>query len=626
MKTRLLPLDGLRGFAAISVVISHIGINLQPIVAVPLYNFFFRMISSGTTAVQLFFVLSGFLMAYLYPVVNSSFAFLGKRYLRIMPLYATVVLYIWRVQMRGYPAWKNFAVLIVLALLVNFLWKLIRRGKLIFIIFLLFQLVYLIVSLIWLPEMLDVAIRNLDNFQKNNLYMLSNLSMTMYLLKLKQLFVFNGVFWSLVPEMLFYIIYPFLVVPAVVWLNKQKPWLIFLVSAAVIKILFDLDAASRAFYSLQGIFICRASGFVIGIILGRVYLNQQKVWQRLEKFLSRPVVNLSVLVVFLTALGLEWPDRYYQIREYVAFHFLGLSVIFGLTLAAALAKNSLLGRLFSQKILVFLGMVSYSLYLIHLEVVKQINWLPFWYTLNDRLSIGWFNLIKILIVGGLCVGVSWLLYWLIERMYFISKKTALKPAVSPAVGNYFSKRILPAVIFAGLIIWIYSGDYSPSLILARHRLTGQSEKFEFTGKENNFGAVLLPLDFTIDPSIAGEETVKTQLVFNLYNNRNELIFSSRRSADQTEGQPMFPFGFPAQVDSRGKLYSAEIFLADARQGEEIHINKNFGMVTQYLTEKKSSVGYYLNLLYQRLMFVLSYHQVWLALALMILFLVIPLTV
>ena len=623
IRSRLLPLDGLRGFAALSVVISHLGINIESIVASPVANFFFRMISSGTTAVQLFFVLSGFLMAYLYPVVSSSFDFLSKRYLRIMPLYGTIVIFIWWNQFHSYDNfWKNSSALLILSLLVHVIWRclsFLKKGKLIFILFLLFQLVYFIFSLTLMPDLVSQSAVNLNNFQKDILYMLSNLSMTMYLQK--RLIVLSGVFWSLVPEMIFYLIYPFIVVPVVSRLNPQKPWLVLVVCLAVIKALFDLDAVSGSFYSVHGIFISRMSGFIIGLIIGRIYLNQGRLWHKLETFLSRPLINLTVLAIFLTALGLELPDRYYQIREYVAFHFLGLSLIFGLTVMAALAAKSWLGRLFSQRFLVFLGMISFSLYLIHPFVISQISEFAFWGKLSSQLTIGWFNLVKILIVGGLCVGVAGMLYWLIERLNFTSKQPKLNLVESVKPEHLWQKTILPTLVAAIAIIWIYSGDYSPSLIMARHSLTnlaGQADKFEFKAKEANLSVVLLSLDYVRDPEVKrNEDGENTQLVFTLLDHDNQILFVSTRSAQKVEGQPQFPFGFPSLADSKGKKYFVKISLINAGLSDEIHINKSLGMVTQYLTEKNLSPKYLTNLIYHRLIFVLSYPQAWLALALII---------
>ncbi|TCL74816.1 acyltransferase [Rhizobium sp. BK251] len=81
-------LDGLRGVAAIVVVVSHIGLVFPS-----LHQLTFADI--GSTAVALFFALSGFLMAYLYsghpPTRKDAADFLVSRLARIYPAYLLAI-------------------------------------------------------------------------------------------------------------------------------------------------------------------------------------------------------------------------------------------------------------------------------------------------------------------------------------------------------------------------------------------------------------------------------------------------------------------------------------------------------------------------------------------------------
>src|SRR5690242_1469391 len=84
--TRLHALDGLRGLAILMVFLSHINatfITRSGILNGSLFN-------SGIIGVSFLFILSGFLMAYLYPQPHSALAFLQKRYTRIFPLFLTL--------------------------------------------------------------------------------------------------------------------------------------------------------------------------------------------------------------------------------------------------------------------------------------------------------------------------------------------------------------------------------------------------------------------------------------------------------------------------------------------------------------------------------------------------------
>ncbi|CAN5170550.1 hypothetical protein BH11PAT1_BH11PAT1_5180 [soil metagenome] len=126
MKDRSAAQDGLRGFAALSVVLGHETIwNLagnSTIISTILIS-----ISAAHNAVQILFVLSGFLIAYLYPVVKSPFQFVKKRYARIFPIYTTIVIFLWILTF-GYFFWYiQLAILLILALAVNATWKILQK-------------------------------------------------------------------------------------------------------------------------------------------------------------------------------------------------------------------------------------------------------------------------------------------------------------------------------------------------------------------------------------------------------------------------------------------------------------------------------------------------------------------
>ena len=91
---RLHTLDGLRGIAIIMVFLSHSNatfINRSSLLGGYIFN-------SGVIGVTFLFILSGFLMAYLYPQPKNKLSFLQKRYTRIFPLFLTMctVLFILR--------------------------------------------------------------------------------------------------------------------------------------------------------------------------------------------------------------------------------------------------------------------------------------------------------------------------------------------------------------------------------------------------------------------------------------------------------------------------------------------------------------------------------------------------
>lgn len=89
LQKEILPLTSLRGLAAMAVIAMHFSSTLQPLAA----RDFPSLAPHGELAVDLFFILSGFIMAYTYRApfddANGWEAykqFLGKRAARILPL------------------------------------------------------------------------------------------------------------------------------------------------------------------------------------------------------------------------------------------------------------------------------------------------------------------------------------------------------------------------------------------------------------------------------------------------------------------------------------------------------------------------------------------------------------
>jgi peptidoglycan/LPS O-acetylase OafA/YrhL len=108
-KARIPELDGLRGLAILPVLMFHLGPNPTRI---PLFAAYITQ--SGWLGVDLFFVLSGYLITGLLldsagrPGYYSNF--ITRRMLRIFPLYYAVLLIGWTVDFSGTPIrWHDFA-------------------------------------------------------------------------------------------------------------------------------------------------------------------------------------------------------------------------------------------------------------------------------------------------------------------------------------------------------------------------------------------------------------------------------------------------------------------------------------------------------------------------------------
>ncbi|MEK9178868.1 MAG: acyltransferase family protein, partial [Patescibacteria group bacterium] len=220
---RLNALDGLRGVAILLVLFTHIDfyyiLSALPAVIRPLGDV---LIGSGRTGVSLFFLLSGFLMATYYPFIENKAAFLQKRYTRIFPLFISLV--ITRTILRAYPSIPlvmSIAALLVPAVIIHFLWVyVIRRinssklSRTIFYSFVTLQISIGLLYAFWIMRNPPIYFNQLlPTSARESIIALVNTTLTLPFGKyIPQL---DGVYWSLIAEVLFYILYPVLFVPIV---------------------------------------------------------------------------------------------------------------------------------------------------------------------------------------------------------------------------------------------------------------------------------------------------------------------------------------------------------------------------------------------------------------------------
>lgn len=145
-KLRFDVLDGLRGFAIILVFLNHIDSHFIA-EALPTFirPFIYFLFTSGNLGVTFFFILSGFLMGYLYTNPHPM-EFIERRYARIFPpfLVMAICMFIFRLS-PTVPLFFRISTMLGVAIIVRFVWiYFVERFKLgsVFIkLFLFFQLI-----------------------------------------------------------------------------------------------------------------------------------------------------------------------------------------------------------------------------------------------------------------------------------------------------------------------------------------------------------------------------------------------------------------------------------------------------------------------------------------------------
>lgn len=325
-------LTGLRGWAALWVLVFHAWTLAGPkLVLLPLGALVLDLtpfFSIGWAGVQVFFVLSGFLLAHPFARWQSG---RGPR--------PDVLPYLTRRLLRVFPAYYA-----QLALLLAIGW--------------------------WADGQTRVA---------------DGLDLLRYLM---MLFVpspigvepINGVWWTLPIEFSFYLILPVLAV----LLHPTRVWLLIIATLSSMMawrygtaiVMVDMPQAQRVTMSSQ--LPGAMDAFGIGMLAAMIHVHADRAptWLRPAK-LMRPVWPVFGLVLIIAAI--YWMHSGFRAYWTASPIFFLWTPVFNLAVAAlvlaAANGNPLTTRLFGNRGMVFVGTISYSVYLWHLPIIGALrNW------------------------------------------------------------------------------------------------------------------------------------------------------------------------------------------------------------------------------------------------------------
>ena len=414
MKARLTGLDGLRGFAALTVVLGHLNDNYKFLSRVnPLFQQIYNTFSSGGEGVQIFFVLSGFLISSIYSKVDNPLLFIQKRYTRIFPIFLVVVTYLWASIIFSKFPFIHFPLLLVIALLARFIWKYFKRKdnvikKRLLFTFLGLQAIMVFLALFTLGQLNKIP---------ETFYFLTYLSnSTLTFSFFKDVAKLETVFWSLFPEIVFYLLYPIFVIKIINFAKKNgKNWSVFIIFLSSL-FLIGLDLLLPSFY------LGHSTGFISGVTIGTLYSSGSAFLKRnVEIFKSRKL-NWFILFLFIFTLwgsvniinlnNFLFRNSGYFLTFYLCFS----SWVIAFLVLAILTPNTLLNKLFSNNFLVFLGTISYSMYLIHSEAIRRGH--NFFVYLSGYINFPNFEILSIFSSLIASIFVSFILFKLVESLYF----------------------------------------------------------------------------------------------------------------------------------------------------------------------------------------------------------------
>jgi peptidoglycan/LPS O-acetylase OafA/YrhL len=226
---------------------------------------------------------------------------------------------------------------------------------------------------------------------------LTNFIKTFFFFKTERVnyFGFNYVYWSLLYEMIFYLVFPLLL--------KYLKY-IFVATLVIYPVhifyqpLPEIDywylyLTEYLFYFLSGIYLYR---FVIS---GKLDFYKGSVW------LKKYVLLVLILLSFFSAELIGFSS--YKSISFLAATVMSLSWMIYLLLYGA--KNGYFTKLF-----MFLGKISYSLYLIHVPLLLFFYSLVFYFFSIDSYSSPWVYLFFALMT----IPLAYVFYYLFEKLSF----------------------------------------------------------------------------------------------------------------------------------------------------------------------------------------------------------------
>ncbi len=307
-KTYLVECEAIRGLAILLVLLFHCSLRIERVSPIT-PNLFTSFMLAGNTGVTLFFVLSGFLLnlPFMAGVPVRPRNFFIKRALRILPMYACVVIFgtIYR-----HDIVAGIKALLFLNTQISALWP------------------------------------------------------------------FGAVWWSLAVEVQFYLLLPFL---HLLWRSQHWRWLLLPMLIVACYLYYEITRSNQGNYyfvhSARDSILTLWPTFLCGAILAAVHARYGvaiKNYFHDSKLFRSGFSDLFVgLLILLLAFILLEVSRIGYAKAYL-FHFDHVVVeaaVWSLIIATMLYLPAYTKNIITHPILVFLGFISYSLYLLHAPVV-----------------------------------------------------------------------------------------------------------------------------------------------------------------------------------------------------------------------------------------------------------------
>lgn len=575
MKRRLDVLDGLRGFSMLLVLFNHVD-SLQIIHAFPSsfqqYVAFFFL--SGKLGVSFFFILSGFLMTLLYSHPQKTL-FIERRYARIFPPFIVMVLCM--SVFRTYPQLSLFVRVIMMfstAYIFRFLWlHVVEKFKLGSVLIRLFLILQIFVAVWYGFFIMRMPVQWFHSLPSSIQWVTTFLVNTTLTLPLGDYIpMLDIVYWTLICEVIFYLLYPTLVAPLISKIRDKSTHLKFFIFLSLIPFFLG---TSLLFKELRGFSVMEIEYFIYFCVGIAVAIAVEK---KDATKLSRPIAYLFHPFFFIVLLFFAYILSINSIGLFHVVVILFLSLPFGYLVYGLLDHSTLLSSLFSKKIWVFLGTISYPLYICSTPIIDGMRSL---YTPTNIFSSIFFLLITVFV----SVGVSYVIHEIIETPYFMYMPKKDNKKKQENDGKF---PVLFLILFFMIsIMMVYTSRYSfltseeiykkesvnmKNVIDNVIKITEKPFIFSFVAKENNLGVVLFP----ILNRIPSQEVKNNRLLIIKMKENDESKWYAVQETNLAKiaSTTSLSFGFPIIADSKDKKYTFELNTKNVSEVNAPSLNVN----------------------------------------------------
>ncbi|MFA7676126.1 MAG: acyltransferase [Candidatus Shapirobacteria bacterium] len=582
-KIRLTALDGLRGIAILLVIFNHIPLKIwYESINTNFHQFLDVLLLNGKFGVSILFLLTGFLMAWLYPRPKSKIAFWSRRYARLFPAFLVMVVSLTIIRINGnLSIVKQILTILSVGIIARIIWILVLKigreipiGKILTYFWMSFQVIvafWYVFFLLKIPSPIFY-----QTWDKNLQWIITGIiNATLTLPFGNYIGQLDGVYWSLITETFFYILYPILFVPFFLYINKKKSikWKTFLLLFTFL-FCYSLNFISQRILAMQMMFLSLTIYFIVGVMIGSNLDWCQKKFLKLPKLVLKPVFLIPVLLIVLSGVFV-YPNINKNIQPMVPIL---LTIPMGFLLVATTFGEKSWGKYLENKFLVFLGKYSYALYLTHALVIDLAVKI-----VQPNSILNSFVLILVVTIGSILL--AWCLYHLIEAPYYNLPKISInleKNETIKVIGNKFKKTIFWFSLINFLILilafktpfslFTYSFSHQTGLsnLFKKNLLltTDETLRYEFYGKEDNLGMITTNIK-----SIKNIDQQNSSLKVKLINSENKTISQSTFDINNMVENNFYPFGFPIQPDSKNKKYIIEYKIEPRNSLDKIEISE-----------------------------------------------------